>query len=90
MPEKPLPRANPVDRLSTVDEELVKQLREAGVPQHMVPELARFAEEIEALPVVSPRRAWLRESKRRLLQRYQELQAARCERVSSNHAERRP
>jgi hypothetical protein len=60
-----------------VDEELVKQLREAGVPQHLVPELARLASEIEALPEVDPRRAWLRESKRRLLERYEAQQPGR-------------
>jgi hypothetical protein len=74
---KPLPGPGLLDRLSNVDEELVKQLREAGVPQHLVPELARLASEIEALPEVDPRRAWLRESKRRLLECYEAQQTGR-------------
>ena len=53
-----------------MDPELLRQLREAGVPTGDVPELARIASELSDAPRAEPDRAWLEQSKARLLERF--------------------
>lgn len=58
-----------------MDEDLGQQLREAGLPDADAQELAALAAEIERVPPVKPRRAWLHESKWRLLRAFDERQS---------------
>jgi hypothetical protein len=53
-----------------MDPELLRQLREAGVPTSDVPDLARIASELIDAPRVEPDRAWLEQSRARLLERF--------------------
>jgi len=53
-----------------VGKNLERELDEAGVPEDQAPELADLARELEGLPDIKPRRAWLNRAKRRLLDRF--------------------
>ena len=53
-------------------EDLQHALREAGLPDPEARGLADLAAEVEDLPEVMPRRAWLTESKWRLLRAFDE------------------
>lgn len=54
-----------------MDEELQRELHEAGVAPEDIAGLARLAEEIAKLPDGQPRPAWLTESKERLMKRFE-------------------
>lgn len=58
-----------------MDDDVQRQLRQAGLPADEAGELADLAAEVERLPAVKPRRAWLHESKWRLLRAFDEQRA---------------
>jgi hypothetical protein len=60
-----------------MDPELRRQLQETGIPGEEAAELAELAVEIEQVPEVEPRKAWLHESRWRLLRRFDEQQEGR-------------
>ena len=61
-----------------MDPDVARELREAGASDEEVAELAELAGQIESLPESTPRKAWLLESKWRLLRRFDELRAERA------------
>ncbi len=62
-----------------MDADLERQIREETPTASEAQDLVELADEIAALPRVAPRRAWLHESKWRLLRKFDELQADRPE-----------
>ena len=73
--------------LGAVDADLRRELSEAGAPDASVPELIDLVVEIQELPLVTPRRSWLHESKWRMLRRFDERNAKRLARRDSAPAE---
>jgi hypothetical protein len=60
-----------------MDADLTRQLRDTGLSEDEAKDLAELAAEVECLPEVKPRRAWLHESRWRLLRKFDERQAKR-------------
>ena len=70
-----------------MDADLTRQLREAGLPEDEVKDLADLAAEVERLPEAKPRRAWLHESRWRLLRAFDERRRRQTDSVDDRDAD---
>lgn len=69
-PLHPIPPTNQPGTLCAVKQEIARELREAGVPNDLVPDLVELARDIEEVPEPEPDQAWQSEARARLLKRF--------------------